>query len=299
LTGQQSIDPHLLIGGSNTASVPANAVAVLTAAVDWLTCTARQGANSGLLAAVGWAAVYAEAEAGNDLRPWLWKGYDGYMSGSAAVGERSDGTICRFSGDRAAHSFCGAVRHADRISRLDLAVTVRMDEDANPARDAYTLAREAIPNARGRRIQKASHIETWNEGETAYLGSRQSARFGRLYNKGLESKEERYRGCWRWEVEYKGDTASAIAGEMAQHGDTSEAPLAYVWDTFATWGIPPIWGRGAFVPLAALGRTATDDDRRLAWLAVQVAPVIARLLRAGKRQQVFDALGLTDPPKAE
>lgn len=267
-------------------------IAVLAAGVDWLTCTAADPAKVDLLLAVGWATCHKEAEVGNDIRPWTWKGYDGITSGGASVGRRYDGGIVRLSSGCAADNWLGAVRLSDNVSRLDLAVTVRMASLANPAREAYTLARQANPQRKGRRVQKASHIETWSEGETAYLGSRQSSRFGRLYNKGLESKEEQYRDCWRWEVEYKGHPAKAIAGEMAQSGNTSEAVLAYVWDTFDTWGVPPIWGQGAYIPAQESFRTVSDDERRLAWLAAQVAPAVRRLLDRGKRAEVLQALGL-------
>jgi hypothetical protein len=292
--GDRKTDPHTSDRGvkSQNGGVPTHAV--LAAGVDWLTCTAAEPARAELLKAVGWATVYGEAEAGNDLRPWSWKGYDGITSGGASVGARMDGTIVRLSSECAAEHWMGAVQLANHVSRLDLAVTVRMESAANPAKEAYELARIHLSERRGRRVQKASHIETWSEGETAYLGSRQSARFGRLYNKGLESKEERYRDCWRWEVEYKGDTATAIAGEMAQCGDSSEPTLAYVWDTFSKWGVPPVWGKHAEVPMGTLGRTATDDDRRLIWLYTQVRPAIDRLIRRGKRAAVLDALGLTE-----
>ena len=291
---ERRADPPTSDRGVKSPHVGGEAAAVLAAGVDWLTCTASDPARSELLKAVGWGIVYGEAEAGNDLKPWAWKGYDGISAGAASVGARMDGVIVRLSSECAAGNWLGAVQLANNVSRLDLAVTVRMAEQANPAREAYELARNYLSESRGRRVQKASHIETWSEGETAYLGSRQSARFGRLYNKGLESKEERYANCWRWEVEYKGDTATHIAGEMAQCGNSSEPTLAYVWDTFDRWGVPPIWGRGADIPLVSLGRNPSDDDRRLHWLASQVAPAIERLIRRGKRQSVLEALGLTD-----
>lgn len=270
------------------------ATAVLSAAVDWITCTARQGVKSGLLSAAGWGAVYAEAELGNDLKPWLWKGYDGYMAGSAAVGNRADGSICRISGHRAALAFRSAVRNADSVSRLDLAVTVRLAPDANPAVEVYQAVRRALPGQRGRRVQKATHIQTWNEGETCYLGSRQSARFGRIYNKGLESGMEEYRDAWRWEVEYKGDAGTALASALAQSGDTPTAVAAYVARTFEAWGVKPEWADGSVVADFHSPRNQTDDGSRLAWLSAQVRPVVARLIAKGRRAEVLAALGLEE-----
>lgn len=270
------------------------AVAVLAAGVDYITATAAEPAYADLLRALGWDLVYGQAEEGNDLRPWLWKGYDGYTCGSVQTGSRSDGVLIRVSGGYAAECFTRIMPFAAHISRLDCAVTVRLPEAANPAKEAYEQGPPEATAARGRRLSKGSHIETWSEGETVYLGSRKSARFGRLYNKGLESKEDAYRDAWRWEVEFKGPTTTALARSVSESGRQSEAVLAYVWDTYAAWGLPPVWGRGADVPVASLGRPPSDDDRRLAWLATQVRPAIQRLLKRGRRADVLSALGLDE-----
>jgi len=268
------------------------AAAVLAAGVDWLTCTAATPARAELLASIGWAIVYKEAEGGNDLKPWMWKGYEGITAGGASVGKRSDGSLIRLSSGCAADNWRRPANVAEHVSRIDLAVTARLPASANPAAEAWAGATGSGSGRRGRPVQKATHIETRTEGETCYLGSRKSARFGRLYNKGLESKMEEYRDCWRWEVEYKEHAATPIALSVAECGSESEAVLAYVWDTFSTWGVPPSWGLGARVPSQAADRQPSDDERRLAWLYGQVRPVIARLIANGRRADVLSALGL-------
>jgi len=268
------------------------AAAVLAAGVDWITCTAATPARSELLAAVGWAIAYGEADAGNDLRPWSWMGYSGVTSGGASVGQRSDGVICRLSSGCAADHWIRPASIAEHVSRLDLAVTVRLLPEENPAAEAYRLATQAGAGRRGRSIQRATHIETLSEGETCYLGSRKSARFGRLYNKGLESKEEMYRDCWRWEVEYKEQAATPVAVSVAKCGNQASAVLAYVWDAFASWGSPPGWGVDATIPPGVPARQPNDDERRLGWLYRQVRPVISRLVSHGRRTEVLSALGL-------
>jgi len=265
---------------------------ILAAGIDWITCSASNPAHVDLLQLAGEKICIAAAQAGNDLRPWLWKGYEGLTCGGASVGRRADGSLVRLSSDYAALNWNVVHKFSDNVSRCDLAVTVRLGPEANPAGEAYSRPAENLPSRRGRHVQRATHIQTWTEGETTYLGSRQSARFGRLYNKGLESKREEYRDCWRWEVEYKGATAKDVAGKVAQCGSEGEAVLAYVWDTFATWGVPPAWGLGATVPPALAVRTPTDEERRLAWLYAQVRPAVARLVAAGRREAVLSALGL-------
>jgi hypothetical protein len=275
---------------------PLEAVAVLSAGVDWLTATAKIPAFSEMLEASGRRVVERQAEAGNDIRPWLWKGYDGVSAGSSAVGVRADGTIVRISGECAANNWRDVMPWVQHVSRIDLAVTVRLSSEANPAAEAYRSAGLAPSGRRGRTVRAASHIETRTEGETCYLGSRKSDRFGRLYNKGLESHQEEYRDSWRWEIEYKGNAATPIALSVVECGSDSEAVLAYVWDTFAAWGIPPGWGIDAIVPSLPPAHSASDDERRLAWLYTQVRPAIARLVAHGRISEVLGALGLDNLP---
>jgi hypothetical protein len=279
-------------GAKSTLADTSGRGSVLSAGVDYISCTAATPSRAEMLKSTGWAVVYAEAEAGNDLRPWTWKGYDGITAGSASCGLRSDGSIVRISGGLAAETWKRAAAWADHISRLDLAVTVRLPSTANPAAEAFALAGQAQERQRGRSVRSASHIQTWTEGETTYLGSRQSDRYGRLYNKALESHKEEYDGAWRWEVEYKNRASTPVAYTVKDSPSESEAILALVWDQFSKWGVPPTWGRGADVGRLVPPREATDTARRLAWLRTQVAPVVRRLETLGRRADVLEALGL-------
>lgn len=270
------------------------AAAVLTSGVDWLTCTAATDTGRQQLLAAAWPLLYGEAEAGNDLRPWLWKGYVGYQSGAVAVGEREDGSYCRLSGLAAFAGWRHVAPWWSHVSRLDLQVTVRLSPGANPVRSAWDASMLAGPRRRGRQTQKRSHIETVTEGETCYIGSRSSDRFGRIYNKSLESGLEMYRDCWRWEVEFKGRAATPTASWLSEQHDTSLASAVAVRDAFSRWSAEPTWAAAGPLPPDPPERTRTDAARRLQWLATQVRPVVAQLRAMGYDRAVLVALGLTD-----
>lgn len=281
-------------GVKSSTTVAGEAVAVLAAGVDYLACSAGTPASADLLKAAGWALAYRQGEEGNDIKPWDWKGYRGIRAGSVECGERPDGVFVRVSGALAATAWRPIARHATHVSRLDLAVTVRLPSDANPAAEVYQTANPANKSGRGRRVQKGRHIETWSEGDTTYLGSRQSDRYGRIYDKGKESKDVAYRDCWRWEVEYKGDTATPLSHVLSSSDAESTAVLAYVWSDFEAFGAPPIWGLGAEVERFVSARPKSDDLRRLEWIRTQVAPSVRILIEHGRMADLLEALGLVD-----
>lgn len=285
-------DPHLTNRGVKSSSADTlGPGSVLAAGVDWLTCTSAIPATAELLGAVGWEITYAEADAGNDLRPFHWKGYEGITAGGSTIGVRHDGTMVRLTSETAAVHWRRCAALASNISRIDLAVTVRLDPEADPALEVYENS-PADSGERGRRVRKRGNLRDTEGGATTTLGSRNSERYGRLYNKGVESGEERFNNAWRWEVEYKGDTAKVVAREVASGDVEASAVLALTWDQFRRWGYPPVWGTNAEIPPFTLGRKRTDDYRRLEWLRRQVRPVVRHLADKGLLSEVLAALDL-------
>lgn len=276
---------------SPTASGAAAAVLV-SAGVDWLTCTARDPARSENLRAVAWQLLYEQAGLGSDLKPWSWMGYGGYICGPIAMGERHDGCYCRLSGRCAHDNWRRCAVWADNVSRIDLQCTVRLPDTTNPAALAYAAVQHPDIRRRGRAVTTATHIENTKRGETTYIGSRSSDRMGRLYNKGVESKEEVYRDCWRWEIEYKNRAAPHVSGWLSLQPDDATAVAATVHRAYADWGAPPDWRAGALDVSSPPARQQTDDERRLAWLYAQVRPVVAGLTERGRLVEVVRALGL-------
>lgn len=289
-------DPQLYnMGVKSPPAVSEEVATVLAAGVDYFSGSSADPARAELLQGIGWRIVYEEADAGHDLKEWHWKGYDGITSGSGTIGVRSDGTYIRLSGALAAERWKEAYRQTEHVARYDLAVTVRLPSGANPAKEAFHTADPRFNARRGRRIAKARHIETWDDGETTYLGGRTSLRMGRIYDKYAEQKREEYRNAWRWELEYKNELATHVAGAVSGSASESEAALAYVWDDFRAFGVPPIWGSGATTPALSLGRGPSSDQKRLEWLLKQVAPTVALLRAHGLEAEVYEALGLPLP----
>lgn len=269
------------------------AAELVDARVDWLTCTAGAEGKGDALAELGMAVASERERNGAKRRAGTWQGYVGVYSGGDFVGRRQDGVVLRLGGDSAAVWWRSGVQLSSHVSRIDLAATVRpVDPGRDLASDAYAGLSER-PQGRGR-PRLAKLIVDNQRGRTLYLGKRTSDAYLRLYDKGIQSKQPEYRGCWRYEVEYKGTLAPQVASTMVHDDAPAARVAALVAQAFTS--------RAVGVPFRVddLGeyprsiRAPTDDDKRLAWLAAQVKPAVDRLIRDGRRADVLKALGLEE-----
>lgn len=247
-----------------------------------------------------------EAADGNKLTKWSVHGYEGARIGRVGMGEaEGDRGIIQLSGDLAAKQLHAVLPLLDRITRIDLAVTVRTAEpDPHVAANAYDLAaswydehpRSAAPWSIRHKVK----------GDTTYIGSRESDKFLRVYNKHQESlshhdkrNAERYQNCWRYEIECKGKPASLIAFAADQALDQ----VAYVRGALTYYlthhGIPPIYTDASPAVILPGFTRRTDAESRLYNLGRNVRPSLDWLRDAGYAEAAMLALGLGVTPDGE
>jgi DNA relaxase NicK len=138
-----------------------------------------------------------------------------------------------------------------------------------------------------------------NGAEIMRVASRQSERYLRIYDKGLDSGDEWYRGALRVELELKGDAAIAYVNELC----TKENEQEFFYATIATFLLVrlEIAASADNLRWSALERTLCSNqppcadvcNTTLSWLANSVQPSIDRLRRAGKLKQALETLGIT------
>lgn len=267
-----------------------NAV-VESAGVDWITCTARQSADSDPLSLVARARIAEARNEGNTERQWRWNGYDGVTCGQVAFGRRADGAIVRLSGVYADANWRFALASARNVSRLDLQVTARPEHPIPTlASDGYKAALLA-EKADGRPVT-ATLITRHPAGATLYLGSRQSERFARLYDKHAESGDERYAGCWRYELELKGEVALRMARRLERVLNWRQAVVNTVHLHFEMRGVEPVFPRDAPGFYERSHRELTDDEKSLHWLRTQVQPTVRRLVDNGHGPPCTECVGI-------
>jgi len=115
---------------------------------------------------------------------------------------------------------------------------------------------------------------------------------GRLYNKWAETRDDQYRGCWRYEVELKNDLATAATMRLHAVADRAAYIAGFVHKWFARRGVSPVFDAASPVDLIAAPAVPSDAEKQLAWLHHGVAPTVDRLIKAGLLSQVLRSLGL-------
>lgn len=265
---------------------------VLQVAVDWMTATTPADGREWPLLLAADAILDQEEHHGAELARARWQGYDLKTCGGCWAGSRQDSALVRLSGETAGLYWERLVRHAKKITRLDVAVTVR-PEPPDP-RLAATHLSEALRWRKGRAQPFKVNYHGSPEGiQTIYLGSRQSPTFGRIYDKFAESEDDRWRDSWRYEVETKDIVATRLARALLAERHRQGPMRVYVHDWFTKHGVKPRFTRPFGDVHAPSGKGPTDDERTLRWWDDQVAGVYARLAPKVGAGRMLSALGAT------
>jgi hypothetical protein len=230
--------------------------------------------------------IQAQSE-GNDVARSSRLGYDGHSTRAGFFGSRHDGSMLRVSGKLAAEVVERVTHAGVNATRIDVQFTARHDPGlplwgAWVAVDSHSL-RGTKPGCNWAAIR---HLNTFGRGDTVTVGSRQSEKYGRIYDKEMESLDPAYAGCWRYEVEYKGAHADAALARLRSFCDIQEEAARMAYSQYQAWcvSVPRLQIVGGSAPAAV--KVETDKGRKLAWLRKQVAPTMIKLLELGAEQEL-------------
>jgi DNA relaxase NicK len=203
-------------------------------------------------------------------------GFIGKAARHAFFGEKDDRAMLVVSGSRAQRSILLA-RQGDNATRLDVQITMRVGEE-NVSKFLRYQATRALHGgcARGKPAEVTEVVKN-RKHQTVYIGSRKSDVFVRLYDKFAESKDESHRGCIRMEVEFKGKASRALWAYLAREGFGTMYLLQCLLQTLERKGLDVSMVDLDRVDIVRPVLSKKKDDVALAWLAVQVAPVVKRL----------------------
>jgi DNA relaxase NicK len=198
-------------------------------------------------------------------------------SGSCLAGLAGSGVSCMAILDR-------ALKAGAKVTRLDLALDL-VGRDI----DITSIAKDINDGKCTGTARTWEHIVSANKGETLYIGSRQSERFARLYNKAAQTHLDDV-AWFRLEVELKGDTAKTYARVI--NTQTLLSLGDYVWSTLKSMCECDNPSLSAFsehtdtVGLPKIERV-TDTER---WIIEQVCPAIERFFREHPGSPAYDKL---------
>lgn len=264
-----------------------------TAAVDWITVTARDAASIGRLGLIMMDVLAAERAAGNDWRDVKEHGYYGKRCGAALWAESDDAAMATLTGGRAGSLWRAIAVHAANVSRLDIQVTC-WPAAARPAVDHAAAGYQHVVAGTGNAGAQltAQLIESHPTGATLYLGAPASDKRARLYDKAAESGEEYYAGSWRYELQLRRKPAVRMMHHLLECDGEHETIANAVWSHFQQRGLQPAFDAGSALSISSEPPAVSDDGRRLVWLRDQVRFTVARLVERRGREVVMDALGL-------
>lgn len=214
-------------------------------------------------------------------------GYSGWQVGPVFGGARQDGYMIRVSGQDAQEAFQACWCEYVNITRLDLQLTLR----SYPGLPMWAKwSAYQIETLRSTSQQcnwaKPHYHDHFGHGDTLNIGSRQSEKYGRLYDKEMESLDPDYERCWRYEVEYKGSSAQAYAKEMMDAQSISQRAAQVVLGQFAAWCVPlPKVSLDKTDPLT-IDKIESDVERKLNWLRKQVAPTVRKIIELGGQAEI-------------
>lgn len=268
-------------------------VTIVESQPDWLTVTCAGEHRLPTFRAWARNAIAWEETEHNQQRNFAAFGYEGVKCGRVRWGARDDGDMVQLSGDAAARELQRAMDLASNVSRVDLAVTVRIEPTQLDLEREHYAQFLGAPAREGRQAT-GSLVLSSDGGATFYLGKRTSDVMLRCYNKGIESNDPKYRDCHRYEVEVKGDGAILTATTLARSADPGEYCRSAVHDWVAGRGVTPAFTCAQPMRLERGFKRRSDQTTKLEWLTRSVSPTVAWLRTYSDEGKLLGALGLGD-----
>src|SRR5919108_4981638 len=179
---------------------------VCEARVDYLTCCTYNPSHRLSVLAKAKLALEERVAQGVKPEPTRVRRYAGWRAHDRGYAWDPDNVYVLLSGDAAAKWWAEFAPYVDRVSRLDLAVTVRFPSRQDGLSRALYDGWPHGPVGRGKpplvRLEEGK-----NGGWTLKVGAKSSDRQGRVYDKGVESGEPAYTNCYRWESQDRSSLA--------------------------------------------------------------------------------------------
>lgn len=266
-------------------------IAIEDSGMDWITITTIEESDTDYLLNQARIVLDTEEALGAIKQPWAAMGYRGHQCGSARLGVRNGREAILIVTGSAAKLYGDFVRpYGDRITRLDVQVTIRLERpDPKLAEKVYRTLQALKGQGQYRPAIKYISSDT---GSTVYSGSRKSAKLLRLYDKSSDYGEDQLGTCWRYEVQYNRRAAPGAWTKIDSYEAEAAKVAALVYSEFASRKMQPLFSVVDHISAIEVGRKYTDAQTKLTWLTKCVRPVIIQLCALGYEEGVINSLSL-------
>jgi len=274
----------------------------ISASVDWLTVTATEAEASKFLYAAAQEIIEARRAAGFAMKRKNILGYQALVGGGVVAGASPQGVMLVLSGASANKYGYDILETKPKVTRLDLAITCWLETD--PGDEVRRAWRHVVELQGADARNRIRYVDSNARGNTLYLGSRQSERMGRLYDKWRESRlDNEFFKALRYEVELKSRTAMSLASQISETDKREDLIASYVFAFFNERGIIPLYAPGGEYRAIAVGRQKGDVVSKVKWLEKSVHPVYKQCLLAGvgeiALQAIITGIGAFDTKEKE
>lgn len=271
------------------------------AGVDWVTTTVDKKSP---LFEETWnlykATFEEQLREGHEGKKGRQDSYLGWRAGHVFIGQREDDAMCVVSSGPAHQFACrlGELPEAPKISRFDVQITGKGDEDANPGiLQSFMdyLARDG--KGKNNRYIDAHFFHGKRKGHTLYLGADASDLQLKDYNKTKEQRGRVEEFLRRFEGRLRDDIAlqAFLKWRSSKQGRVWCADFAAT--LFQERGYDMRWVDRENAISCPSSNTATTHEKQLNWIKTYVAPSVRNLNAAGYEQWAAAAMGFYTGPK--
>lgn len=232
---------------------------------------------------------------GNEATIGARMGFDGVSIGNNFIGSREDRYCVQFTSINAQRYWRDVYRIGAHVSRIDVQCTVHYTDNTDEFGGyLYETSKNAAATTKGKPKWTVTTFKGNNGGCTVYLGSKDSEHFIRIYDKGAESAKQEYANAWRYECVLKNDYATEAAHTLFLAFDGAHIKiLAFIQSYLLKRGIVSDWtANPSQAVLYTIGKTKTDRETALWWLANQVLPALDKAKKLGYYADALKALGI-------
>lgn len=266
---------------------------VLSVGCDTLTCSVPWEGGSHSFIDLALYLLRDEQEHGSRLTPFKRGSYHGQNTRSVGLAFKPGRALVELRGNVAHEFWPHYLDRAEKVSRLDLEVSVRQEPYDHQMAIRLWEAERTKDQSVGRPAKARLQAEDTG-GSTLYVGTGASRYQARLYERYYKTLLDEDKDVWRYEVQARRERAQQMAGILATTSDPQTTIQAAVHRHFASRGIYPIFDSAGTFALAPLPTPKTDRDRNLAWLARNVAPSLNRHRAWGSYDKARRVLGVEE-----